>query len=111
MTAVIFIPLCHRRILVHVLNDVPPSDARVVSTEGDFTLLSSVRDDAHLGATEVVVEKILEPHAGDEQEIPAVGTTLLDVIRRTVAGNFAIVFAGQTKRLVKLLEELIKRKL
>src|SRR5258708_4406377 len=66
------IPLGECRCHVHLLDDVAPADARVVGAEGDFTLLRGIRDDAHLGAAEVVVEQILEPHPGDEQEVPAV---------------------------------------
>ena len=42
----------------------------------DLTHLRAVRDDAHLGAAEVVVEEVLEPHAGDEQDAP------LELVRR-----------------------------
>src|SRR5215472_6991935 len=47
--------------------------------------LCGVRDDALLGAAEVVVVEILEPHAGDEQEVPAIGAALLDVLDGTLA--------------------------
>src|SRR6185436_20347721 len=59
----------------------------------------------------VVVEKILEPHSRDKQEVPAIRTTLLDVVLTTIAADLAVVLASQTKRLIKLLEELVKREL
>src|SRR5262249_18004205 len=100
-----------RGVLVHVLDDVSPTDTRVVSTEGNLTFLSAVRNDAHLGATEVVVEEILEPHTGDKQEVPAIRSALLDIAGSAITADFAVVLAGQAKRLIKLLEELIQRKL
>ena len=72
MLAVRLVPLRDGRVLVHVLDDFPPADARVVRAEGNFTLLRGVRDDAHFRAAEIVVEQILEPHAGDEQEVPRI---------------------------------------
>src|SRR5438552_7465915 len=62
----LFVPLTHSRVLVHVLDDVAPANPRVVGAETDLALLSAVRNDAHLSAAEVIVEKILEPHTGDE---------------------------------------------
>src|SRR4029078_3829270 len=103
VTAMLLIPLRNGRVLVHVLDDVSPTNPRCVSAEGDLTFLSAVRNDAHLGATEVVVEKILEPHSRDKQEVPAIRTTLLDVLFAAVTTYFAVVLASQTKRLVKLL--------
>jgi hypothetical protein len=47
---------------LHLLDDVPPADAGVVGAEADLPHLRAVRDDAHLGAAEVVVVEILEPH-------------------------------------------------
>ena len=61
---------------LHLLDDVPPADAGVVGAEADLAHLRAVRDDAHLGAAEVVVEEILEPHAGDEEHAP------LELVRR-----------------------------
>src|SRR5690348_15468497 len=46
---------------VHLLDDFPPPDTRIVRAEGDLSHLGRVRDDAHLGAPEVVIEQILEP--------------------------------------------------
>ncbi len=70
---------------MHLLDDVAPADAGVVRAEADFAFLRGVGNDALLGAAEVVVEQILEPHAGDEQEVPAVGAALLDVFEGAVA--------------------------
>src|SRR5687767_4591475 len=111
MAAMVFIPLRDSRVLVHVFNNVPPTTPRVVSTEGDLTFLRSVRNDAHLGAPEIVIEEILEPHACDKQEVPAIRTTLLDVLCIAIAADLSVVLACQAKRLVKLLEELVKGKL
>src|SRR5208282_3756872 len=80
MFAVILVPLGDRRVLVHVLDDLAPAYARVVGAEANFALLRGVRNDAHFGAAEVVVEKILEPHAGDEEEIPRILAALHGVI-------------------------------
>src|ERR1051326_56577 len=111
MPAMLLIPLRDSRVLVHVLDDVSPTDARVVSTEGDLAFLSAIRDDAHFCATEIIVEEILEPHTRDEQEVPAIRTTLLNVSLTAIAADFTVVLTGQAKRLVKLLEELIQSKL
>src|SRR6266478_1723304 len=111
VTAVLLIPLRDGRILVHVFDDISPAYACVICTEGDLAFLSSVRDNAHLRATKIIVEEVLEPHAGDEKKIPTICTTLLNIGLATVAAHLAIIFACQTKRLVKLFKELIKRKL
>src|SRR5271167_2300392 len=78
--AVVLVPLGNGRVLVHVLDDLAPAYARVVSAEGDFALLRGVGNDAHFGAAEVVVEKILEPHAGDEEEVPRILAALHGVV-------------------------------
>ena len=93
VTAVLLVPLGERGRHVHLLDDVPPADARVVGAEADLAFLRRVRNDAALGAAEVVVEQVLEPHAGDEQEVPAVRAALLDVRHRAVAGDLAVVLA------------------
>ena len=72
MLAVRAIPLRDRRVLVHVLNDLPPADPGVVGAERNLTLLGSVRDDAHFGPAEIVIEQVLKPHAGNEEEIPRI---------------------------------------
>ena len=69
---VLFVPLGERRGHVHLLDDVAPADAGVVRAEGNLAFLRGVGNDALFGAAEIVVEQILEPHAGDEQEVPAV---------------------------------------
>ena len=66
VTAVLFVPLGEGGGHVHLLDDVAPANAGVVGAEGNFAFLGSVRDDALLGAPEVIVVKILEPHTGDE---------------------------------------------
>src|SRR5256714_13940912 len=85
VAAVILVPFGEGGRHVHLLDDLAPADAGVVGAEGNLALLRRVRDDAHLGAAEVVVEEILEPHAGDEQEVPAIGSPLLDVLLRAIA--------------------------
>ncbi len=109
VATVFFIPLSDRRILVHVLDDVSPTDAGVVCTERNFAFLRSVRDDAHFGASEIVVEQILEPHSRDKQEVPRVLTTFFDVFDRAVAVNLSVIFARQTERFVKFLEDSAER--
>ena len=76
----LLVPLGERGGHVHLLDDVAPADAGVVGAEGDLAFLRGVGNDALLGAAEIVVEQILEPHAGDEQEVPAVAAALLDVV-------------------------------
>ena len=93
----LFIPFCHGGVLVHVLDDISPPDARVVSTETNLALLCAVRNYAHLGATEVIVEEILEPHARDEKKIPAIRAPLRDVLIAPIATNLAVIFSGQSK--------------
>src|ERR1700753_2318136 len=65
MLAVVLVPLRDSRVLVHVLDDLAPAHTGVVRAEADLTLLRRVRNDAHFGAAEVVVEQILEPHTRD----------------------------------------------
>src|SRR5581483_10815147 len=108
MPAVLFVPLRNGRILVHVLDDVSPADSGVVGTEADFAFLSSVRDDAHLRAAEVVVKEILEPHTGDEQEVPAIRTAFFNIFLATIAADLAVILAGQTEGFVEFLEQLIE---
>ncbi len=91
---------------MHLLDDVPPADARVVRAERDLPFLSGVRDDAPLGAPEVVVEEVLEPHAGDEQEVPAIRPALMDVRAGAIGGNLAVVPPRRAERLVELLHQV-----
>ena len=88
--AVLLVPLSHGRVLVHVFDDFAPTHAGVVGAEGNFTLLGGVGDDAHFGAAEVVVEKILEPHSSDEQEVPGI---LVAALHRVFDGASRIDFA------------------
>jgi len=69
--------------------------------------LCRVGDDALLGAAEVVVEEVLEPHAGDEEEVPAVGAAEFDVFHGAVCGDFAVAFASGAEALVELLQEVL----
>src|SRR5713226_10041649 len=89
--SVLFIPLSKRGRHVHLLNDVAPAHARVVSAEADLAFLRSVRNDALLGAPEVIVKQILEPHPRDEQEVPPVLTPLHNVVNRPIRTNLAII--------------------
>ena len=91
---------------MHLLDDVAPAHAGVVGAEADLALLRGVGDDALLGAAEVVVEEVLEPHAGDEEEVPAVGAALLDVVHGAVGGDLAVVAAGGAEALVELLQQV-----
>src|SRR3984893_11392163 len=111
--AVRLVPLGDGRILVHVLNDFAPAYAGVVRAEGNFALLRGVRNDAHFGAAEIVVKEILEPHAGDEEEIPRIGLAALHgVFVGAVRRRLAIFLLGVLRErpcLVELLKEIVKR--
>ena len=106
MAAVLLIPLGEGGRHVHLLDDVAPSHAGVVGAEADLAFLRGVGDDALLGAAEVVVEQVLEPHAGDEEEVPAVLAALLDVLKSAVALDAAVVLAGGVEGLVHLLHHV-----
>src|SRR5262245_28800807 len=103
MFAVLLVPLGNAGRLVHVLDNLPPADSRVVGAEGNFAQLGGVRDDAHFRASEVVVEEILEPHSGDEQEVPRILAPLLDILEAAFALDLAVVLTRQTEGLVELL--------
>src|SRR5580700_6716320 len=110
--AVVLVPLGDRRVFVHVLDDLAPAYAGVVSAEGDLALLRSVGDDAHFSAAEVVVEKILEPHAGDKEEVPGILAALHGVVNLAIRRSAAVLdggFLGERPSLVKLLEERAER--
>ena len=62
----LFVPFAERGRHVHLLDDVPPADARVVSAEADLAFLRRIRDNALFRPAEIVVEQILEPHPSDE---------------------------------------------
>src|SRR3954463_11148780 len=110
MTAVLLVPLREGRRHVHLLDDVPPADAGVIRAEGDLPLLCRVRNDAALRAPEVVVEQVLEPHAGDEQEVPAIAAALLLILDRAIAADAAVGavvrLPRRPERLVELLHEV-----
>ena len=102
MLSILLIPLGDRRCLVHVFDNLPPADPGIVGAEGDLTQLRRIRNDAHFGAAEVVVEQVLKPHSGDEQEIPGVAAPLLDVFDRPITRHLSITLSGKTERLVEL---------
>src|ERR1700687_1888714 len=109
--AVRLIPLGDGRVLVHVLDDFAPAHAGVVRAEGDFTLLRGVGNDAHLGAAEVVVKEILEPHTGDEEEVPRILTALNGGVKLTIrrsAAGFLFGILGERPSLVELLEKIVE---
>src|SRR5947209_19815521 len=94
---------------MHLLDDVAPAHARVVSTEADLALLGRVGDNALLGAAEVVVEEILEPHAGDEQEVPTIRTTLGHIFQSAVAAHRAVLLVrirASTESLIELHQKI-----
>src|SRR6185312_6934297 len=102
MTSVFLVPLGQRRRHVHLFDDVPPADARVVRAERDLALLRRVGNDALLRAAEIVVKQILEPHPSDEQEVPAVLAAPLNIVHGPVAGDLAVVLAADAEALVEL---------
>src|SRR5208283_4726463 len=108
--AVGLVPFGDSRVLVHVFDDLAPADAGVVGAEADFALLRAVGDDAHFGAAEIVVEEILEPHAGDEEEVPWIlRATLHGIFVRAFRRSLAVLAGGTLGKrpsLVKLLEEI-----
>src|SRR5262245_21646412 len=106
MFAMFLVPFGNAGCLVHVLDDLPPTDSSIVGTKRNLSELSGIWNDAHLSAAEVVIEQILEPHSCDEQEIPRITSTLLDIVHRPIAGDFAIAPARQTERLVELLHDI-----
>src|SRR5207245_3182612 len=107
------VPLRNSRILVHVLDDLPPADSRIVRAERDFSLLRCVRDDAHFRAAEVIVEEVLEPHPCDEQEIPRVFfATLLGVFESAIRTRISVLLhmvRRQTPGLIELAPEINER--
>src|SRR5882757_3865075 len=98
----LFIPLGERGRHVHLLDDVPPSHARVVSAERDLAFLRRVRNNALLRPPEVVVEQILEPHPRDKQEVPPVLPPLHYILNAAVRTNLAIIFSRRIEVLVEL---------
>src|SRR5436853_346815 len=104
----VFIPFRHGSILVHMLDYISPADTRVVSTKADLAFLRTVRNNAHLCAPKIVIEEILKPHSRNEQEVPAVCAAHGNVVFSAITGNLTVVLAGQSERLIKLLEKLIQ---
>src|SRR5262249_40625338 len=94
MFSMFFVPFRDAGGLVHVLDDLPPADSGVVRTERDFPELGGIRNDAHLRPAEVVIEEVLEPHSGNEEEVPGILPACLDVLSRPVAANFSIALSG-----------------
>ena len=72
VAAVVFVPLRNRRVLVHMFNDIAPANTGIVRTETDLAFLCAIRNNAHLGAAEVVIEQILKPHSRNEEEVPSI---------------------------------------
>src|SRR5882762_6618049 len=110
--SVVLVPLGDGRVLVHVFDDVAPAHTGVVRAEADFALLRAVGNDAHFGAAEIVVEEILEPHAGDKEEVPrvlraALHGVFIGALRRSLA-VLAGGTLGQRPGLIELLEEVPK---
>src|SRR5881227_777030 len=56
VTAMLLVPFRDGCILMHVLNNVAPANAGIVGAETNLTFLGSVRNDAHLRPTEIVIE-------------------------------------------------------
>src|SRR5262249_4731378 len=109
MPSVFVIPLGQRSRHMHLLDDVAPDHAGVISAEADLAFLCGVRNDALLGPAEVVVVEILKPHAGDEQEVPAISAALLDIVDSAIARDLAVFLVGLLGRaegLIELLEQV-----
>src|SRR5207237_9388489 len=75
----------------------------------DLAFWGAVRDDEHLGAAEIVVKEVLEPHAGDKEKVPRVLTTLLDVVDGAVGADLAVVLTREAERLIEFLQYAAKR--
>src|ERR1022692_3554862 len=88
--AILLVPLGERSGHMHFFDDVPPADAGIVSTEGDFAFLRRIGNNTLLGTPEIVIEQVLEPHAGDKQEVPTVLPALLDVVQGAIASHLAV---------------------
>src|SRR5262245_54137327 len=114
VAAMFFIPPGQCRRHMHLLDNLAPADARVVSAERDLAFLSAVRDDAHLGAPKVVIEQVLKPHSRDKQEVPPVFASIEDVLEALVVSlkiNAARYPAfSPAQFLVELLHEINKLK-
>ena len=111
MASVLVIPLGKSGRHVHLLDDVPPAHASVIGAEGNLAFLRRVRNDALLGAAEIVVEQILEPHSGDKEEVPAVFAAPLDVFWGALAGGAAVLLVGilrGSERLIELHQQIFE---
>ena len=53
---VFFVPFGNAGGLVHIFDDLSPADSGVIGAEGNLAQLGRIRNDAHLGSPEVVVE-------------------------------------------------------
>ena len=93
------VPVRNGRVLVHVLDDLPPSHACVVRAERDLPHLRRVGNDAHLGAPEIIRPEILKPHPGDEHHQPFVGLAIVGILETDTAKLAAAL-------LVVLLDEI-----
>src|SRR5688572_23306762 len=103
MAALVGIPLGQGGGHVHLFNDIAPTDAGIVSTEADFAFLRGVRDDALLGAAEIVIKEILEPHSGNEQEVPTILPAAFDIFERAIALDATVISTGRIEALIELL--------
>src|SRR6266705_7045818 len=106
MPPILFVPLGQSRSHMHLLDDLTPANTGVVCTERDLTFLSRVRDDALLGAAEVIVEQVLKPHSCYEQKVPPVCATLFDVLNGSITRYLAVILARGAKGLVEFLQEV-----
>src|SRR5262245_7883726 len=105
MPPAIFVPFRERRRHMHLLDDLAPAYAGVVGAERDLAFLRRVRNDALLGAAEIIVEQILEPHPSDEKHIPAVVAAPLYVLQGPVGPHFAVLPTARAEALVELHQQ------
>src|SRR5262245_5649446 len=91
VASVLFIPLGERRRHMHLLDDLSPPHTSLTCAKLDLTLLCRIRNDAHFGATEIVIEEVLEPHSRQEEDVPAVTPALLDILSRPVHPDLTVV--------------------
>ena len=106
MPPVLVVPFRERGCHVHLLDDVAPAHTGVVGTEGNFTFLRGIRNNALLCAPEIVIEQILEPHAGNKQEVPTVLAPLDHVINRAIRPDLAVVAPAHVVVLVEFLQQI-----
>src|SRR5438094_10540013 len=103
MPPVLVVPFRERGGHVHLLDDVAPAHAGVVGTEGNFTFLRGIRNNALLSAPAIVIEQILEPHAGNKQEVPTVLAPLDHVTNRAIRPDLAVAAPAPAVAVVELL--------